>query len=802
MNRNERRAARKQGGGEAAPSVQAIFAEAFRLHQAGRLAEAEQLYRQALARDPRHADSLHLLGVLAYQAGRHADAVALIGQAIRLKDNVAFYHNNLGLALKDQGKHGAAMERFERALALQPAYPEAQINLGNALMEEGRPEDAATWYRRALALQPNYPEAQNNLGNALKELGRLEEALASYQRAATLRPNYPEANNNLGNALQQAGRLDEALAAYERALAARPDAPEILNNLGNLLRALGKPGDAVAWLERAVALRPDYAEAHNNLGVALDRQGEAARAIAAFERALAVAPDYAEALNNLGVAQQDRGEIDRAIATFERALALNPSYGEARKNLGGALHARAGERVRAAAGLDSFAGVRGQYEALPFPARDPEGERYLLYVSVPDILGKVNQYCFGGARDFSKGLRVLVAGCGTGDSVIWLAHQLRGTPSEIVALDLSAASLATAKARAEIRGLSGIQWVHASLLDLPQLGLGHFDYITCLGVLHHLAEPEAGLAALADALAESGGLALMLYGARGRAHIYEMQEILRRVTAGVTGRAERLALAREVLRALPPTNPFRLREGWENIQLAYLRDDVNLWDTLLHEQDRAYTASEVRSFVASAGLTVQGFATYKGMPASSALQYDLDLYLETPAARASLAALPAEAREDLAEALDGSLALHTVYATRAAAAHLEPSAPEAILSVLSETASEAIAYLAAGERPLPILLRNGRTLTYAPSPAARAFLAAIDGQRRNDEIAGTLWPERGASMLAELAPELRVPAALHWVVARLATGSPVARLSAAGGFALPLRHEEPAILLEPPKRDA
>src|SRR6185437_14703427 len=356
-------------------------------------------------------------------------------------------------------------------------YPEAQINLGNALMEEGRPEDAATWYRRALALQPNYPEAQNNLGNALKELGRLEEALASYQRAATLRPNYPEANNNLGNALQQAGRLDEALAAYERALAARPDAPEILNNLGNLLLALGKPGDAVARLERAVALRPDYAEAHNNLGVALDRQGEA----------------------------------ERAIAAFERALALNPSYGEARKNLGGALHARAGERVRAAAGLDSFAGVRGQYEALPFPARDPEGERYLLYVSVPDILGKVNQYCFGGARDFSKGLRVLVAGCGTGDSVIWLAHQLRGTPSEIVALDLSAASLATAKARAEIRGLSGIQWVHASLLDLPQLGLGHFDYITCLGVLHHLAEPEAGLAALADALAESGGLALMLY---------------------------------------------------------------------------------------------------------------------------------------------------------------------------------------------------------------------------------------------------------------------------------------------------
>ena len=799
MNRNERRAARKQGSVPpgAPPATQAMFGEALRLHQSGRLAEAEQLYRQVLARDPRHADSLHLLGVLAYQAGQLAGAVELIGQAIQIKENVAFYHNNLGLALKDLGKREAAMERFRRALALQPNYPDAQNNLGNALMQEGRLEDAAAWFRGALALKPDYPEAHNNLGNALKELGRIEEALACYERAIALRPNYAEAASNLGNALQQAGRLDEAVACYERALAARPDAAEILNNLGTALLAAGKAKEATARFERAVALKSDYAEAHNNLGVALDREGAFERAIAAFERALALAPDYAEAANNLGVAEQNRGEIDRGIAAFERALALKPGYGEARKNLGGALHARAGERARAMAGkrLGAFDGVRGQYEALPFPARDPEGERHLLYVSTADILAKVNQYCFGGARDFAKGMRVLVAGCGTGDSVIWLAHQLRDTPSRIVALDLSGASLAVAKARAEIRGLGNIEWIHASLLELPRLGLGKFDYITCLGVLHHLPEPEAGLAALRAVLAEAGGMALMLYGARGRAHIYEMQEILRRLTTGVDGRAERLAIARDALRALPPTNPFRLREGWENIQLAYLRDDINLWDTLLHEQDRAYTASQVRSFLASAGLSLQAFATYKGMPATTALQYDLDLYLETPEARERLAVLPLEEREDLAEALDGSLALHTVYAT-SAAARLDPMAPQAILSLSSTLARDAVAFLAASERSLPIVLRSGRTLTYAPSTAARAFLAAIDGRRTNQEIAYSLWGEQGVEKLAALAAELRVPTALHWLVGRTATGSPVPLLNAAGGFSLPLRHEEPAILLE------
>ena len=799
MNRNERRAAGKQGGvPPGAPPVQAIFAEALRLHQSGRLAEAEQLYRQVLARDPRHADSLHLLGVLAYQAGQLADAVELIGQAIRLKENVAFYHNNLGLALKDEGKRAAAIERFQRALALQPDYPDAHNNLGNALMDEGRPDEAAARFRRALTLRPDYPEAHNNLGNALKELGRIEEALGCYERAIALRPNYADAASNLGNALQQAGRLDEAIACYERALAARPDAAEILNNLGTALLAAGKASDAVARFERAVALKSDYAEAHNNLGVALDRQGAFERAIAAFERALALAPDYAEAANNLGVAEQNRGEIDRGIAAFERALSLKPGYAEARKNLGGALHARAGEKARAAAGdrFAAFGGVRGQYEALPFPARDPEGERHLLYVSTADILAKVNQYCFGGARDFAKGMRVLVAGCGTGDSVIWLAHQLRSTPSEIVALDLSAASLAIAKARAEIRGLPNIQWINASLLELPRLALGRFDYISCLGVLHHLAEPEAGLAALRAVLAERGGMALMLYGAHGRAHIYEMQANLRRLTAGAEGRAQRLAIARDVLRALPPTNPFRLREGWENIQLAYLRDDINLWDTLLHEQDRAYTASQVRGFLASAGLSLQAFATYKGMPATSALQYDLDLYLDTQEARDRLAALPLGEREDLAEALDGSLALHMVYATSAAAARLEPTAPQAILSVLSTLGRDAIACLAASKRPLPIILRNGRTLSYAPSDAARSFLAAIDGRRRNDEIVRALWAEEGAQRLAALAPELRVPTALHWLVARTETGSPVPLLDAVGGFSLPLRHEEPAILLE------
>jgi tetratricopeptide (TPR) repeat protein/ubiquinone/menaquinone biosynthesis C-methylase UbiE len=791
MSRNERRLAKKAGGG-----TQDSFTEALRLHQSGQFAEAERLYRQILAHDPRHADSLHLLGVLAYQRGQLQSAIDLIGQAIAINGTVPFFHNNRGLALAALGRIDDASAHYERALALKADYVEALSNLGNVRLMQGRAEDAIGLHKRALAHNPDYAEGQMNLGNALREQGKPGEAVVRYERAIALRPDYAEALSNLGNALHDLGKLAEARASYERALAVRPDFAEACGNLGNVLHEAGEIDAAITQLERAIALRPDYAEAQNGLGLVLDRKAEYDKAIACFERALALQPGDIEALNNLGAALQNSGRFDDAIVRYEQALALRPDYVEARKNLGGALHARAGERsgalLRERMRQVAHSGVRGQYETLPFPARDPEGERYVRYVTPPDILAKVNQYCFGGARDFSKGLRVLVAGCGTGDSVMWLGEQLRDTPSEIVALDLSAASIDIASARAAVRGLANVRFVNASLLETPQLGLGAFDYITCLGVLHHLPDPEAGLRALEAVLAPDGGMGLMVYGLPGRAHIYAMQEVLRGVTAGVDDREQKLALARDVLANLPATNPFRLREGWENIQAAYLKDDTNLWDTLLHEQDCAYTASGVRAFLATAALHLQAFGTYKAAPATCALQYDLDLYISDPAERARLARLPQPQREDMAEALDGSLALHTFYAARATNAALDPTAPGAILAVMSEFGGRALAQAAAPGAALPIILRNGRSITYAPSPQTQRFLAAIDGQHSNAEIAQTL----GVS-LAELAPELRIPNALHWLVARRAEGTAFAPIPMHGKFALPLRPEEPVLLVEP-----
>src|ERR1700735_821861 len=119
--------------GASSAADQGLFASALRHHQAGRLQEAEQIYRRILQADSRNADALHFLGVLAHQTGRHAIAVELIVKAITEKGHVPTFHNNLGNAFAAQGKWQSAVASYERALIQRPDYVEAHYNLGIAL---------------------------------------------------------------------------------------------------------------------------------------------------------------------------------------------------------------------------------------------------------------------------------------------------------------------------------------------------------------------------------------------------------------------------------------------------------------------------------------------------------------------------------------------------------------------------------------------------------------------------------------------------------------------------------------------
>src|SRR5215471_9079880 len=117
MNRRERRAteaaARRTGVPPLDPRLAGFFSSGLVHHQAGRLAQAETLYRETLALKPDHADALHLLGVIASQVGQHDVAIDLIERAIAHDPKSPVYHSNLGLALAGRQRFAEAIKSYD-----------------------------------------------------------------------------------------------------------------------------------------------------------------------------------------------------------------------------------------------------------------------------------------------------------------------------------------------------------------------------------------------------------------------------------------------------------------------------------------------------------------------------------------------------------------------------------------------------------------------------------------------------------------------------------------------------------------
>jgi predicted O-linked N-acetylglucosamine transferase (SPINDLY family) len=272
--------------------IQGLLQQAVVLHQAGRLAEAKSFYQQILIADPRHPDTLHLLGVIFFQSGDNARAVEMISRAIAIRAGDPAPYMNLGLALKAMGRPDEALKNYDKAIAVRPSYVDAWNNRGAALQDLKRLDDALASYDRAIALQPVFAEGYNNRGAVLRDLGRLDEALASYNKAITLKPGFAEALSNRGAVLHDLRRLDEALDSYQQALSLMPGYANAWNNSGALLRDLGRPEDALIAFDHAIALAPGHAEPYANRGFVLRDLKRLDEAVASFEKALSLRRAY------------------------------------------------------------------------------------------------------------------------------------------------------------------------------------------------------------------------------------------------------------------------------------------------------------------------------------------------------------------------------------------------------------------------------------------------------------------------------------------------------------------------------
>lgn len=382
--------------------------------------------------------------------------------------------------------------------------------------------------------------------------------------------------------------------------------------------------------------------------------------------------------------------------------------------------------------------VRAQYEAWPYPRRDPRDESRRLVTGSPSHFDEIVHYVFGGADPTAGGkrFRALVAGGGTGDGTIMLARQLadRGADAELVYIDVSRAAMRVARARAAARRLRNVRFVRASLLELAGRDLGPFDYIDCCGVLHHLDDPAAGLRGLAAALADGGGMGLMVYGELGRTGVYHAQEALR-LLGSDEAPADRIALARRFLGDLRESN-WLMRNPWVADHLH--GDDAGLYDLLLHSRDRAFTVPEAFELARAAGLDITGFI--------EPVRYDPAAWLDDPDLAARAARLSWPERCALAELLSGNLKRHVFYAVKAGAGgHVAAPDSENAVPVLREADGEALAHEIAARGVLRVEM-EGQTFVRRFGPLAPAILSRIDGRRSLAEIRAALtaehsWPD-------------------------------------------------------------
>jgi SAM-dependent methyltransferase len=240
--------------------------------------------------------------------------------------------------------------------------------------------------------------------------------------------------------------------------------------------------------------------------------------------------------------------------------------------------------------------VKGQYEKWTYPEPIQDLDVYLredwqLYD--PSLAHRI----LWPDREYKADLDILIAGCGTNQAAIF-AYNNRA--AKVVAVDISQSSLNHQHYLKDKHGLNNLELHLLPIEELPTLGLD-FDLIVSTGVLHHMADPQAGMNALAGCLRPDGAIGLMLYAKYGRTGVYLLQSVFRDL--GLSQDEASLRIVKESISLLPPDHFVR---PYFNIT-SDLQYDGGLVDTFLHGRDRAYTVDDCIDLVTSAGLVFQGW---------------------------------------------------------------------------------------------------------------------------------------------------------------------------------------------------
>ena len=369
-------------------TIEQALQKAVEDHKAGKLQDAESLYRAILQAQPNHPDANHNLGVMAVSLNQPEAALPLFKIALEVNPNQGQYwlsyldalikekqFENARSALeqgKMQGLAGDRVDELEAQLTtsllaqssktpantvstftqqcnkvsakkqkqknslsnkanLNQARNPPQIELNELLenYQKGRYDLAENLAKEITQKYPDHPLGWKVLGAVFKQTGRLQDSVVINQKVLEISPHDADAHYNLGNTLKELGRLEDAEASYSKAIAIKPDLAEAHCNLGSTLRELGKLEDAELSYNKAIAINPEYADAHSNLGGTLIALGRLQDAELSYKKAIAMNPNFAEAHCNLGGTLTALGRLEDAELSYKNAIENKPDFAKA-----------------------------------------------------------------------------------------------------------------------------------------------------------------------------------------------------------------------------------------------------------------------------------------------------------------------------------------------------------------------------------------------------------------------------------------------------------------------------------------
>jgi SAM-dependent methyltransferase len=298
--------------------------------------------------------------------------------------------------------------------------------------------------------------------------------------------------------------------------------------------------------------------------------------------------------------------------------------------------------------------------------------------------------------------------------------------------------------------------------------LGRFDYINCVGVLHHLEDPAAGLKALNAVLQEDGAMSLMLYGRYGRTGVYQMQELMRRINLGEDDLRAKIENTKTVLAGLPKTNWFKRGEDLVGDHREF--GDAGIVDMLLHAQDRPFTVDELYDLVEGCNLKVVELLE------RGRYNYQVEWHIRDERILDKVGALPRRQQQAIAELIAGDMTVHNFYVARQAD---RVATPDDLRNVPF--------YFLDPPRNVPELIERSRgqrvkieaplyaaPVEFVPGRYTGAIFKALDGERSLKEIFEEVRRGHGLSeqqlpnddLLKEFLPVYRQFNDLGWMLLR------------------------------------